>query len=291
MPMNKDSFRKRGALTLVELLVVIAILAILVALVVPAVQRVRAAAMRIHSMNNIRNIILAVHQYADVNAGYVPNITGFSSNNRSPEHSPLLALLPFLEQGSLVAAFKAKFPQQNSASSDFVIPLFLDPADPTVPGNPFGITSYAVNAPAFVPRTKLPSSYRDGTSNTIAVGQHYAKQCGNTEFLWLLHDAEQPAPNWPMMRCATFADRRVGDVVPVTAGNPPMSTASVPGMTFQVIPALAQCDPRVAQSPHSGGMPVAMADCSVRTLRADIAENVYWALITPAAGEVPSGDW
>ncbi|MFG0335605.1 MAG: DUF1559 domain-containing protein [Maioricimonas sp. JB049] len=101
--MRERRFRK-GGFTLIELLVVIAIIAILIALLLPAVQQAREAARRTQCRNNLKQLGLALHNYADANR-YLPpgaavdlNVTSTGNNGSWGVHG---RLLPYLEQGNL----------------------------------------------------------------------------------------------------------------------------------------------------------------------------------------------
>jgi prepilin-type N-terminal cleavage/methylation domain-containing protein len=94
--------RRHIGFSLVELLVVSAIIGILVGLLVPAVQKVREAASRTASMNNLRQIGLAVHLYHDA-VGYFPMaLVDWDANDdptwRSHAGSTHYSILPYIEE-------------------------------------------------------------------------------------------------------------------------------------------------------------------------------------------------
>ncbi len=122
--------------TLIELLVVIAIIAILISLLVPAVQQAREAARRTQCKNNLKQLTLAAHNYADVHGTFPlqasASLYGYSAQAQ---------LLPFHEQSSLHAQIDfnqpltiglAWNPQVNPAVATVAntrVPVLMCPSD------------------------------------------------------------------------------------------------------------------------------------------------------------------
>jgi prepilin-type N-terminal cleavage/methylation domain-containing protein len=272
---------ERLGLTLIELLVVMAIIAILLALLFTAVQKVRDAAAQVESKNKLKNIILAVHHFADT-TGRLPVVPAEQHANGGwwvpkPSRSVFVSILPFIEQTAVTRFIT------NGRFTPPPVHAFLSPADPTASGalaNMLGVSSYAANAVAFRDGLPLAATFGDGSSNTITFAEHYAYNCNGVTFnywanlLPVDHD-----------RRATFAD--VVDVEPDTQQSRPWNGR----FTFQVAPSLAKCNPYCAQTPHSSGMLVALGDGSVRSIAPGISNSTFWAAVTPNGGEILGGDW
>jgi prepilin-type processing-associated H-X9-DG protein/prepilin-type N-terminal cleavage/methylation domain-containing protein len=129
---RRPRLQRPAAFTLVELLVVIAIIGVLVSLLMPAVQAAREAARRIQCQNHLKQLALAVNNYAD-------QLRVFPAsgivNTANPEYDPksgtmfswMVLILPFMEQKNLHDQFNFNVSvlAQSSAEPQAAQPLVL----------------------------------------------------------------------------------------------------------------------------------------------------------------------
>jgi prepilin-type N-terminal cleavage/methylation domain-containing protein len=124
--------KSRRGFTLIELLIVIAVIALLIGLLIPAVQKVREASTRMTCQNNLRQIGLAVHNYASAHGGVFPPGAGdMSTSFEAP--SLLTQLLPYVEQNNLSALFNftldLEYDPSNESARDLTVKFYNCPAD------------------------------------------------------------------------------------------------------------------------------------------------------------------
>ena len=169
----------RRGFTLFQLLVALALLAIGFALFLPALAKVRAAAARAQSQNNLKQIGLAAHNYYSVNNAFPPGCN-------AQDFSTAVHLLPYVEQDNVYKSIDLKKSVDDKANAEvrkIVVKTFLNPMDPVkAVKDDYGPTNYLFNAGSkpgladndgiFYLDSKITfADIIDGTSNTLFTGE------------------------------------------------------------------------------------------------------------------------
>ncbi len=160
----------RRGFTLIELLVVMAIIGVVVAVLLPALVGARAACRRVHCVNNLKQLELAIQSYV---TAYEVLPSGTTSDSRPVTSEPggyklswIVSILPYMEQTMLSQSFDpdygAEDPVNQTARMAWINSL-LCPSE-GLPEDPAG----TISMPAMARGNPARISFLSSTSPALA---------------------------------------------------------------------------------------------------------------------------
>jgi prepilin-type processing-associated H-X9-DG protein len=294
----------------------------------PAVQKVREAAARMSSQNNLKQIGLATHNFVDLigafpHANYYPALRNPDGTWTSVDlrfhviSSGWAVILPYLEQDNLARRYnpalhpfdttEVRDGWTNKMVSDTPLKTYVAPADPVPAAVPYpGWSSYywcagnryfvGVGAPntisGFTPSDGIIIPARDGMNIT------FASITDGTSNTLLAGEAHHTLKGYTFTSGPNAGQVRTGDTTwnyghvyfSYSYTTTPMNLHQV--ATWPYDPARVVEDGKYSfRSSHSGGVNFVFGDGSVKFLRQSISMQTYRALGTRNGGEVINGDY
>jgi len=271
---------RREAFTLIELLVVIAIMAILMGLLLGAVQKVRETANNMQSMNNLRNIGLAVTNCATQNKDKLP--PGWGSFRSSAPGSGFFHLLPFLDQDTI-------WKGGMTAATSTPCKVFQANGDVSIDVTS-GNTSYALNgllfegsivqgtvgahvpgASAFTSNYKLSKDLINGATNSLVAMERSAVTTGGTHNYAGTLNLTTGLVSGVAMYPKLYVDSATAPQVNLTS----LTTAPTPITGDNIRPAKGKATEGSLQAFSSSGFHVVMADASAKNISLNVSADLF----------------
>jgi prepilin-type N-terminal cleavage/methylation domain-containing protein len=319
-------FRRHKGFTLIELLVVIAIIAILIGLLMPAVQKVREAAARTQSINNIKQIGLACHNCNDTYKALPIEWTPWWGSYKGPffdrgsDVTAHILLLPFLEQtplfnlrqkyGPWAEGLPNAIPNGVTPFCATVVPVYQAPSDgvqgtldwPTSPQgygdgrNPwygwmrthtFATTNYVLNLQVFGNPRAPAGAVWDGWN---------LNWCAASLAIQRIQDGSSNTILWAEKRASCPLSWMPGGKNIVEMAGCPYEYPNAPIFhggqgTPQFGTTNANCDPNRVHALSAGAINVGMGDGSVRGVSSGITALTWQRACDPQDGQVLGPDW
>jgi len=296
---------RRAGFTLIELLVVIAIIAILIGLLLPAVQKVREAAARAKCTNNLKQLGLAVANYASAYQDQLPAYLTQISGTGPTTVTIQTTLLPFVEQQNLFSALQANTLANATSQYNAPLKVYQCPSDPSAStgqiGSPAaGSSNYACNPLLFNTSAGVVyAQYKignipDGTSNTIGWTERVAIQASGDGMLWggtstIVAPAVQttignPVAGTTAAGAAITGGALSGPVYTYTNASPYLYIGKTPST-------LTVAGTTVPTCCHAGSIQANMMDGSVRGISSAVDAVSWTAANTPGGSDLTDSTW
>ena len=284
--------QKRRGFTVIELIIVSLISAVLAALLLPATQQAREAARRSACKNNLKQLALALHNYADTHNCFPPGYISVKNKNQLGWGT---MILPFIEEARLYQKIDKNedwnMTRASLQAAKSTINVYICPSDPTDKKEAGLNTHWVVKSGKDLKDTHVAKSnyvtnkgvfqknksfrirdFTDGLSNTILGGERETKV--GFGGIWI------GAHRWENKVGAYTASSILGDGLGKDK-NVPYSINSKASLAHRM---------NTFSSRHEGGAYFMFGDGHVSYISEKVEIKTYHALFTHNKEEIP-GDY
>lgn len=261
-PSSRPGFNRIG------LIVVVLVIVVVTGMLIPSVERVRGAAARMQCSNNMKQIGIACHNYAEANGRLPGGSIVDSAKEPTDRLGVLVSLLPYVEQDNLYKQLDLKRGWAEQKEAEKSLRIYRCPIDkhPESANH----TNYVAIAGVDPAAAMLPLEHaRAGAFGFDRVVLFADIRAGTSNTLLFLETHQDTGP-WASAGHATLRGIDPDDETPIGEGRAFGVRHDVSGWSWGRKP--GECN-------------ATMADGSVRSLTPRISAETLSALATIAGGE------